>query len=358
MTEKQKIAASCSPTSEVLLEVNDLTVEFAVRRSRGGGRAKQVLRAVDGVSLKVHRGETLGLVGESGSGKTTLGRALLRAVPASRGSVRFHGQHGGVDEVMQLDRRGLRRVWRNMQMIFQDPFSSLNPRMTVRDIIGEPLVAHGLAKGVDLESRIRNIAIKCGLSTEQLGRHPHAFSGGQRQRIAIARALILDPEFVVCDEAVSALDVSIQAQILNLLKRLQRDLELTYLFIAHDLAVVSQVSDRVAVMYLGRIIETGPTARLFNAPRHPYTEALLSAIPTADPDKPMNPVLLTGERPDPSDPPGGCAFHTRCRFAQNRCREEKPALKPVGSGHLAACHFTEELELHGVLQQDFTRSAL
>lgn len=356
MTEEPRI--SDSQASAVLVEVQNLTVEFTVRGSGRASRAKRALRAVDDVSFTVHRGETLGLVGESGSGKTTLGRALLRAVHADHGNVRFHGKDRGVDEVLQLDRRGLRRVWRNMQMIFQDPYSSLNPRMTVRDIIGEPLVAHGLAKGADLESQISNIAARCGLAPEQLGRHPHAFSGGQRQRIAIARALILHPEFVVCDEAVSALDVSIQAQILNLLKLLQRDLALTYLFIAHDLAVVSQVSDRVAVMYLGRIIESGPTGRLFNSPRHPYTEALLSAIPRADPDEPMRPVLLTGERPDPADPPSGCSFHTRCRYARERCRSERPELNELESGHLVACHFSEDLELDGAMQQEFGRSAL
>ncbi|HEX7003699.1 MAG TPA: oligopeptide/dipeptide ABC transporter ATP-binding protein [Trueperaceae bacterium] len=332
----------------VLLEVSNLTVEFPTGRGQRG-ESKRLLRAVDGVSLTIERGETLGLVGESGSGKTTFGRALLRVVPATQGRVRYFTGDGRSIEVLELDRRGLRGVWREMQMIFQDPYSSLNPRMTVADIIGEPLVANRLAKGARLSEKVRDIAIRCGLSPEHLGRHPHAFSGGQRQRIAIARSLVLEPSFVVCDEAVSSLDVSIQSQILNLLSELQRDLGFTYLFIAHDLSVVSQVSDRVAVMYLGRIVEIGPTEAIFRSPRHPYTEALLSAIPMADPDTPMKPRLLTGELPDPADPPSGCPFRTRCRFAVERCATERPELVEVGPKQAVACHFFDQFDLQGAI---------
>ena len=335
-------------TRDLLLEVENLSVTFKTRRGRRG-EEKRSIRAVDDVSLSIARGETLGLVGESGSGKTTLGRAILRVVPASGGRVNYNARNGEKVDVLELDRRELRGAWRRMQMIFQDPYSSLNPRMTVADIIGEPLAANRLARGAELRARVRDIAARCGLSPEHLGRHPHAFSGGQRQRIAIARSLVLDPDFIVCDEAVSALDVSIQAQILNLLEDLQDELGLTYLFIAHDLSVVSQVSDRVAVMYLGRIVETAPSETLFHSPRHPYTEALLSAIPSADPDARMRPLLLTGELPDPADPPAGCAFHTRCRFATERCASERPQLVEIAPQQSVACHFYEEFDLQGAL---------
>jgi oligopeptide/dipeptide ABC transporter ATP-binding protein len=336
---------------EPLLEIRDLAVHYPAGRRGLLGQARPVVRAVDGASLEVARGETLGLVGESGSGKTTLGRAALRAVRPTGGEVRFHPKGEPPVDLGRLEGRALRRVWRHMQLIFQDPYASLNPRMTVRDIIGEPLIANRLARGRQLEELIAGVARRCGLGAEQLGRYPHAFSGGQRQRIAIARALAQPPQFVVCDEPVSALDVSIQAQILNLLKELQRDFGLTYLFIAHDLTAVAYVSDRVAVMYLGQIVEQAPTRELYYAPKHPYTEALMSAIPAADPDQPMRPVLLKGERPDPANPPAGCRFHTRCRYADARCRSEVPALRPVAPGHLAACHYAERLQLQGALEQ-------
>jgi oligopeptide/dipeptide ABC transporter ATP-binding protein len=236
-------------------------------------------------------------------------------------------------------------------MIFQDPYSSLNPRMTVRDIIAEPLIANRLAKGAALEQQVLDIARRCGLAIQHLSRFPHAFSGGQRQRIAIARALVLHPEFIVCDEPISALDVSIQAQVLNLLKTLQQELGLTYLFIAHDLAAVAHASDRVAVMYLGQLVEVAPTEQLYYTPRHPYTEALMSAIPAADPKEVMDPVLLEGERPSPANPPAGCRFHTRCRYAKDECRTTMPALEELESGHFVACHFARDLELKGALEQ-------
>lgn len=332
-----------------LLRISDLKVHFPVGKIGFFGRPADYLKAVDGVSFDIERGETLGLVGESGSGKTTLGRAILRAIEPTSGSITF--EHDGMSiKLMALDRNGLRRIWRHMQMVFQDPYSSLNPRMTVRDIIAEPLVANGLAGGTVLDEQVVDIARRCGLDVEHLGRFPHAFSGGQRQRIAIARALVLNPEFVVCDEAVSALDVSIQAQILNLLKDLQIQLNLTYLFIAHDLAAVAYACDRVAVMYLGKVVEMASTERLYYAPRHPYTEALMSAIPEADPGQVMKPVFLTGERPSPVNPPDGCGFHTRCTYVTETCRTSAPDLRDLADGHWVACHHAEKLDLVGAME--------
>jgi len=332
-----------------LLRVSDIKVHFPVGKAGLLGRPSGYVRAVDGVSFDIQRGETLGLVGESGSGKTTLGRAILRAVEPTSGEIVFEHNDTSV-KIMELDRGGLRAIWRHMQMVFQDPYSSLNPRMTVRDVISEPLVANGLAKGTELSDRVVDIAQRCGLNVEHLGRFPHAFSGGQRQRIAIARALILNPEFVVCDEAVSALDVSIQAQILNLLKDLQVQLDLTYLFIAHDLAAVAYACDRVAVMYLGQIVEVASTESLYYAPKHPYTEALMSAIPEADPGQVMKPVFLTGERPSPTNPPDGCRFHTRCQYATDACRTSQPELQEVSDDHRVACHHATDLMLKGALE--------
>jgi peptide/nickel transport system ATP-binding protein len=343
-------AVPFAPTDDVLLDVHDLKVHFPARHSSVVRRSAGAVRAVDGVTLQIRRGETLGLVGESGSGKTTLGRAVLRAVEPTSGRVLFRRGGSAVD-VTALDRRGLRRAWQHMQMVFQDPYASLNPRMTVRDIIGEPLVAHRLARGKALEQRVADIATRCGLGLEHLGRHPHAFSGGQRQRIAIARALVLQPEFVVCDEPVSALDVSIQAQILNLLRTLQRELGPAYLFISHDLAAVAYASDRVAVMYLGEIVELAPTEDLYYRPKHPYTEALMAAIPVADPDAAVRPAPLAGERPDPANPPPGCRFHTRCRYADALCHRARPVLIEHAPGHFAACHHAASLRLAGAIQQ-------
>jgi peptide/nickel transport system ATP-binding protein len=330
-----------------LLEVQELKKYFPLRKGFFGGGTGSI-KAVDGVSLFINRGETLGLVGESGSGKTTTGRVILRAIEPTAGQILFQLNPGQVTDFTQLQGREARAFRTHAQMIFQDPYSSLNPRMTVRDIIGEPLVALKVAKGADLDERIRAVADRCRLSIEHLRRYPHAFSGGQRQRIGIARALVLNPEFIVCDEPVSALDVSIQAQILNLLKDLQEELGLTYLFIAHDLSVVEHVSDRVAVMYLGRLVELAPTEELFYNPMHPYTEALMSAIPAADPDDVMQPVLLTGEIPSPADPPSGCYFHPRCHYATEQCQVETPVWQEVRPGHFAACHLAESLSLKGV----------
>ena len=339
-------AASTAELPPLLLEVNGLTKHFNVRQGMFGRGTGQV-RAIDGVSFFIRRGETLGLVGESGSGKTTAGRAILRAIEPTAGEVRFRLNHKESVDITKLDKPALRKFRRHAQMIFQDPYSSLNPRMTVRDIIAEPLVASGLATGSELDDRVRLAAQRCQLRLEHLRRYPHAFSGGQRQRIGIARALVVEPEFIVCDEAVSALDVSIQAQILNLLMETQKEFGLTYLFIAHDLSVVEHVSDRVAVMYLGRIVEMAPTAKLFYQPRHPYTAALMSAIPALNPDEVMQPEMLEGEIPNPSNPPSGCHFHPRCRYVQDRCRQEVPLLREVSPGQFAACHFAEELTLKG-----------
>ncbi|MCC6470164.1 MAG: ATP-binding cassette domain-containing protein [Alphaproteobacteria bacterium] len=329
-----------------LIELDDVKVHYGVRKGVFARRLVGVVHAVDGVSITIDRGETLGLVGESGSGKTTLGRAILRVVEPTHGRVLFHRDGKPVD-LRGLERAEMRRMWRHMQLIFQDPYASLNPRMTVRDIIAEPLVANGIGNAAEIADRVADMVRRVGLSLEHLGRYPHAFSGGQRQRISIARALVLRPEFIVCDEPVSALDVSIQAQILNLLKELQEELGLTYLFIAHDLAAVSYVSDRVAVMYLGQIVELAPTSQLYYAPRHPYTEALMSAIPVADPDRAMRPQLLPGERPDPANPPSGCRFHTRCPYADAACRNDPPALVERAAGHWVACHHADRLTLRG-----------
>lgn len=329
-------------TSETVLEVNDLKVHFGVGRQgfgRGGG---PVIKAVDGVTFSIGKGETLGLVGESGSGKTTVGRAILRAIPLTGGDVRLTVD-GKATDVAALKKQELKQFRRHMQLIFQDPYSSLNPRMTVRDIIAEPLECQDYGTRAEIDERVREVAGQCKLNVEHLRRFPHAFSGGQRQRICIARALVASPEFIVCDESVSALDVSIQAEILNLLMDLQEELGLTYLFIAHDLSVVAQISARVAVMYVGRLVEFAPTERLFASPMHPYTKALLSAIPVIDPDNEFDPIRLEGEIPNPANLPSGCRFHTRCPFAAEKCRQEEPDWRPVDSGHMVACHFAEQL---------------
>lgn len=348
----------------VLLEVKNLKKYFPLRHGFLG-RGAGMVRAVDGISLHIHQGETLGLVGESGSGKTTAGRTILRAYDPSEGEIIFHLQDGRPTDLAKLPPRELRAFRRHAQMIFQDPYASLNPRMTVRDIIAEPLLAGGVAKGYvpnflarsagklgkdEIDERVREIAGRCQLSLEHLRRYPHAFSGGQRQRIGIARALVVQPQFVVCDEPVSALDVSIQAQILNLLMDMQQELGLTYLFVAHDLSVVEHVSDRVAVMYLGKLVELAPTTELFYQPLHPYTEALMSAIPSLDPDEVMKPVILEGEIPNPANPPTGCPFHPRCPYIQETCKHDVPEWKEYLPGHFAACHFATTLPLKGAVR--------
>ena len=324
-----------------LVSVHGLAVHFPLGRGLLGGGP--VVRAVENVSLEIPRGAFFGLVGESGSGKTTLGRAILKAAPVTAGDIKVYDRTE-VFDVPRLDRAATRRYRRRAQLVFQDPYAALSPRMTVRDIIAEPLEVMQLTTSrAETDARVREIAAKCRLNLEHLRRFPHAFSGGQRQRISIARALVAEPAFLVADESVAALDVSIQADILNLLKDLRRDFGLTFLFISHDLSVVAHTCDHVAVMYLGRLVETAPTRRLFVAPRHPYTRALLSAIPSLDPDDRGRAEKLAGEIPSPTKPPPGCKFHTRCRFARDRCRVEEPELRHLGGGSVVACHYAEEI---------------
>jgi peptide/nickel transport system ATP-binding protein len=311
------------------------------------GRVRGYVRAVDDVSLTLRTGETLGLVGESGSGKTTLGRTIVRAHAPTHGQILYRRTDGTTVDLAKLTRNELRPYRRELRMIFQDPFSSLNPRMTVLDIVGEPLRIHGLARGRALEERVAHTLERVGLRPEVMRRYPHAFSGGQRQRIGIARAIVLDSRVVIADEAVSALDVSVRAQILKLLQTLKHQLNLTYLFISHDLSVVEYIADRVAVMYVGKVVELASTEELYRRPMHPYTEALMSAVPNPDPARRSKRIVLSGEIPDPANPPSGCYFHPRCAYAQERCRIETPELRGVGGGRLAACHFAEQLELRG-----------
>ncbi len=345
---EQHPEASMTQVNENLLEIHSLSKEFPLR-SGLFNRVSGAVRAVSDVSFAIRRGETLGLVGESGSGKTTIGRSLLRAIEPTRGQVLFRSDNGDVTDITTLRGEALRRFRRHMQMIFQDPYASLNPRMTVRDIIAEPLAAAGETNRNVIDDQVREIALRCKLNLEHLRRFPHAFSGGQRQRIGIARALVQNPAFIVCDEAVSALDVSVQAGVINLLQDLQAEFQLTYLFIAHNLSVVEHISDRVAVLYLGRLAELAATADLFAHPLHPYTEALLSAIPEANPEQPMRTVFLSGEIPNPANPPSGCFFHPRCRYAQEICATTVPEWREYRPGHFAACHFAGELQLSGVV---------
>jgi peptide/nickel transport system ATP-binding protein len=331
---------------DTALEVRSLKKYFPIEK----GFFRRVVghvKAVDDISFTLKRGEILGLVGESGCGKTTLGRCVLRAVKATSGEILLHTRSGDVVDVNKLDKRELRALRKEMHMVFQDPFSSLSPRMTVMDIIGEPLWAQGVPRR-EIEERARELAALVGLNTGHLNRYPNAFSGGQRQRIGIARALATNPAFIVADEPVSALDVSIQAQILNLLQQLQEELNLTYLFIAHDLSVVEHIADRVAVMYVGRMVEISETEDLYLNPKHPYTEALLSAVPKPNPRLVEEPIILTGEVANPANPPSGCYFHPRCKYAREICKREIPQLREITPGHHAACHFAEELSLEGV----------
>jgi peptide/nickel transport system ATP-binding protein len=331
-----------------ILEVKGLKKFFPVRKGLLRRTVGHV-RAVNDVSFELRPGETLSLVGESGCGKTTTSRCILRALPPTAGSILFRTGEGAVVDVATLPKRQLRPLRRQMQMIFQDPFSSLNPRRTLLDIVAEPLIANGVGTRQDRIDRVAELLRLVGLRPEFMRRYPHAFSGGQRQRVGIARALALNPRLIVADEPVSALDVSVQAQILNLLLDLQAQLGLTYLFVAHDLSVVKHVSDRVAVMYVGRIVEVAGTEALFRRPRHPYTEALLSAVPEPDPRRRVRRIVLEGEVADPANVPPGCAFHPRCRYAVPRCREETPALEAVAPAHVVSCHRARELELAGVV---------
>ncbi len=321
-----------TPSVEHLLEVTDLRKHFPVRRSRG----KQSVKAVDGVNLTVRDGETLGMVGESGCGKSTTGRLLVKLLDPTAGRIVFDGK-----DITGYSREQMRPVRRDLQMIFQDPYNSLNPRQTVAGIVGAPFRFQGVATELGVKREVQQLLERVGLNPEHYSRYPHEFSGGQRQRIGIARALALRPKLIVCDEPVSALDVSVQAQVVNLLADLQADFGLTYIFIAHDLSVVRHISDRVAVMYLGTIVETAPREELYAAPRHPYTKALLSAVPVPDPrvEKERQRILLTGDIPSPVDPPTGCRFSTRCWKATDLCRAEAPPLVPSTPGHEVACHF-------------------
>ncbi len=318
---------------EVLLEVKDLVKHFPIRQGVIFSKQVGAVQAVDGIGFNVNKGETLGLVGESGCGKTTAGRCILRLIEPTSGEVKFDGK-----DVPSLPKDELRELRKEMQIIFQDPYGSLNPRMTVGDIVGEPLHIHKLAKGAAKEKRVREILETVGLSAFHARRFPHEFSGGQRQRIGIARALAVDPRLIICDEPVSALDVSIQAQVINLLQDLQEEFGLTYLFIAHDLSVVKHISDRVAVMYLGKIVELTGKTELYRNPKHPYTQALLSAIPEADPTIKKERILLKGDVPSPINPPSGCRFHTRCPKAMDICKTKDPAFVDTGDGHFVACH--------------------
>jgi peptide/nickel transport system ATP-binding protein len=330
-----------------LLDVKGLQKFFSIRKGFLKREVGQV-RAVDDVSFHVEKGETLSLVGESGCGKTTTARCILRALTPTAGQILFRTDDGSVLDVVTMHKGQLRPLRRQMQMIFQDPFSSLNPRRTLFDIVAEPLVANRMGTRQEQVDRVAELLRLVGLRPEYMRRYPHAFSGGQRQRIGIARALALSPSLVVADEPVSALDVSVQAQILNLMLSLQAHLGLTYLFVAHDLSVVKHVSDRVAVMYVGRIVEMAETQRLFTTPKHPYTEALLSAVPKPDPRLRAQRIVLDGDVADPANPPAGCYFHPRCGYAQDVCRTETPRLQEIQPGHFVSCHRAKELTLRGI----------
>lgn len=329
-----------NPMSDVIMQVKNIHKRFT---------SKNVcVKAVTDVSFDVKKGETIGIVGESGCGKTTLGRCIVKGIPASEGSVIYTAKDGTEYDFLNVDKKTMKKIRKEIQMIFQDPYSSLDPRMTVLDIIEEPLKANypKMPKS-EMDAIAMDMAAKVGLNTSYLKRYPHAFSGGQRQRIGIARALVLEPQVIVCDEAVSALDVSIQAQVINLLRDLQRDMNLTYLFISHDLSVVEHISDKVGVMYLGKMVEFSDTEKMFVKPMHPYTEALLSAVPVADPNIKMDRIPLQGEIPNPANPPSGCYFHERCRYCVDRCVNESPELRQMPDGRKVACHRAEELDLRG-----------
>jgi peptide/nickel transport system ATP-binding protein len=335
---------------EPLVEVENLRVWFPIKSGIVLDRHIGDIKAVDDVTLRIHRGETLGLVGESGCGKSTVGRTILRLYEPTGGKIVFDGR-----DITNLKENDLRPLRRRMQMVFQDPYASLNPRHSVGRIVGEPLKVHGLTKGKETGKRVRELLEIVGLPADAVTRYPHEFSGGQRQRIGLARSLALNPDFIVCDEPVSALDVSIQAQIINLLENLQSDFELTYLFIAHDLAVVRHISDRIAVMYLGKIVEISPAAELYDDPLHPYTISLLSAVPIPDPavERARETILLAGDLPSPANPPPACRFHTRCPYVQpTRCRDDEPPLRRLGPGHVAACHWAEDIKAGKIKPQE------
>ena len=333
-------------SNKILLEVKSLKKYFPIEK----GFWKKItgyIKAVDNLNFYIREGETLGLVGESGCGKTTLGKCILRAIEPTEGNILFR-LNGDVIDFTKLDKKPLRGMRRYAQMVFQDPYGSLDPRMSILDIIGEPLIVNKIARGEEMKKKVKSLMEVVELNPEYLGRYPHAFSGGQRQRIAIARALAPNPKFIVLDEPVSALDVSVQAQILNLLQDLQEKFNLTSLFIGHDLRTIEHISDRVAVMYVGKIIEMTKTEELFLNPKHPYTDALLSAVPKVDPHLKMERIILAGEVANPANPPSGCYFHPRCKYAKELCRKKSPKLEEISPGHYAACHFAKELSLQGI----------
>jgi peptide/nickel transport system ATP-binding protein len=337
-----------STDNSYLLEVKNLKKHFPIKKGFIVSKVVGAVKAVDDVSFYIQPGETLGLVGESGCGKTTTGRLIMRAYDSTAGEIWFQDANLGRVNITQLNRHQIHQVRLNMQMIFQDPYSSLNPRMTLLQIVGEPLLVNKVAHGKELQDRVAELLRVVGLRSEYMVRYPHAFSGGQRQRIGVARALALNPQLVVCDEPVSALDVSVQAQILNLLQDLQSEFNLTYLFISHDLSVVEHISDRVVVMYVGKLVEHACTDELYSNPKHPYTEALLSAVPKPDPRYRTTPILLQGDVADPANPPNGCYFHPRCRFCIEECKIEAPLLRKIGPDHFVSCHRADELTLAGV----------
>jgi peptide/nickel transport system ATP-binding protein len=344
--------------SETLLEIRNLKMWFPRKRGMFG-RSQSYVKAVDGVSLTIPRGQTIGLVGESGCGKTTVGRCVMRIYSPTEGEIVYTKQDGQTVDLAKLDAPSLRPYRQEIRMIFQDPYSSLNPRMTTYEIVSEVLKVNGLAEGIDLEDRVAELLRRVGLRPEYMRRYPHAFSGGERQRIVIARALATNPRLIVADEPISALDVSIRAQILNLMQDLQNEFGLTYLFIAHDLSVIRHICDKVNVMYVGKLVESAEATELYTHPKHPYTEALMSAVPIRNPrlrDAGRR-IRLTGEIADPANPPSGCYFHPRCRYAQDRCKTAEPPLGKVMApnlaphdGHFAACHFAEELALRGAIE--------
>ena len=347
------MAEQTVPQDNVLLEVNNLKKYFPIRKGFFRSLAGYV-KAVDGVNFFIREGETMGLVGESGCGKTTTGRVILRAYEPTAGEVWFKDRKLGRVNIPDLDKQELKSIRQNMQMIFQDPYSSLNPRMTLLQIVGEPLLVNGVARGSALKDRVAELLRVVGLRPEYMIRYPHAFSGGQRQRIGVARALALNPQLIVCDEPVSALDVSVQAQVLNLLQDLQSEFDLTYLFVAHDLSVVEHISDRVSVMYVGKLAEMAETEELFGLPMHPYTEALMSAVPKPDPRYKAERIILEGDVADPANPPSGCYFHPRCRYAVDVCKQEEPQLRELRDDHYVSCHRAEELSLVGVTESAVT----
>ncbi len=349
MTDSAMASAGDTSRSQPILQVTGLKKHFPIRQGFLQRIVGQV-KAVDDVTFDVLPGETMALVGESGCGKTTSGRCVVRALEPTAGTIQYRHPEGPIVDLSSLTAGELKPYRRKLRMIFQDPFSSLNPRMTVLDIIGDPLRVHRLASGSELEDRVASMLRSVGLRPEYMRRYPHAFSGGQRQRIGIAKALILNPQVVVADEAVSALDVSVQAQILNLLQDLQGEFDLTYVFIAHDLSVVEYIADRVSVMYVGKMVEQATTDELYHNPKHPYTEALLSAVPRPDPRERSQRIVLEGDVPDPANPPAGCYFHPRCRYAEERCAHETPALRSIGEGHKVACHLAENLTLRGITE--------